>query len=128
MGSQISGKEHAQRWSIAWEEFVFYKIIWNSFGSELFAVLTHREGIWLSEEIGHQFLVVCNNLIFEVDMSLRLGESNEFRWDNSSLVHELIETMLTVGARFTENNRTCLDSGIVSYSTFCHAFTIAFHI
>ena len=69
---QISTRQgmHAQGRSVSWEIFVLNKVIRDVLCSELITVLSDSERIWLSEEIRHQFLMICDHLICEVDVSL----------------------------------------------------------
>lgn len=104
------------------------KAVWSVLRSKLVTIFSNGEGIRLSEEVGHQLLMICDNFISKVDVGLRLGESNELRRDDSALMHQLVEAVLAIGPWFTKDDWTCLDAWSISHSSLGHAFSITFHI
>lgn len=61
-----------------------------------------------------------------VHTGLRLGEADEFSGDHSTLVHQLIETVLAISAWFSENNGTSMVRESLSLQS--DSFTVGFHI
>lgn len=89
----------------------------------------------MSEEIGHEFIVIAYYLYMpiiptissvikiayyiylllvfraylarQLDRGLALGKANEFGGDDTTLMNELIETVLAIGTWFTEIEFTC---------------------
>jgi hypothetical protein len=64
---------------------------------------------YLGEEIGHELIVVANGFTLEELRLLRSTEANELTWIRSTLMEELIEAMLAIGARFSKVD----DSGLI---------------
>ena len=60
--------------------------------------------------------------------SLRFGKSDELSRDGSSLMHQLVETVLPVGARLSENDRSSFNPIRESGSVHSYTFSIALHI
>lgn len=72
--------------------------------------------------------MIGDRFAIELDGSLGFSKANEFRRDDSTLMHELIEAMLSIRARLTKDDRTSIDTFRVSDSVDRHPFAIAFHV
>jgi hypothetical protein len=59
---------------------------------------------------------------------LGFTETNELGCNHSALVHELVETMLSICARLSKHNWACVNPSIKSCSTFVHTLAIALHV
>lgn len=70
---------------------------------------------------GDDFLGVVNS-------GLGLGESNELGWNDTPLVHELVEAVLTIGAWLSENDWTSVQALSESGSLERHSLSIALHV
>ena len=70
--------------------------------------------------------MTANWFAFEGEGLLRFCESNEFDWDHSSLVEQLEETMLAIGAWFSEINNCSLVVDFFSFSV--DSLSVAFHV
>jgi hypothetical protein len=57
-----------------------------------------------------------------------MSKPNKFSWNHSSLVHQLIETVLAICSRFAKDNRASLDSRSKSDTIPSHTLTIGLHI
>jgi len=68
--SQRIFEKESKRWSISREEFMLLKIFRNTRGFKSSNIFSKGEGIWLSEEIAHELLMVCYCLSLHVDWSL----------------------------------------------------------
>lgn len=126
--SQPISKEQAQRRSITREGLVLPKLLWHTFCFECFFIFANGECIWLRKEIAHQFLMICDSFILKVNMALRLNESNELSRNNPSLMHELIEAVLAIGAWFTEDDGAAFYARTISDSLLGYTLAIAFHV
>jgi hypothetical protein len=104
------------------------ELLWDAFSLQGFDVLTESKSIWLSEEVRHQLLVVSHWLPIHSDWSLRLGVANELSRDDSSLMHKLVETVLTISSWLSKNDWTAINSFIKWDSFSSHNLTIALHI
>ena len=127
-GIERAEEEETQRRSITFEKLVLMKLFRHTLSLESVNILTHGESIGLGKEVGHELLVVRDGFTVHHDMSLRLSEANELSRDDPTLMHELVETMLTVGARLTEDNRAGLNTLGVSGSGNADSLAIALHI
>ena len=53
--------------------------------------LAHGEGVWLREEVGHEFVVARDFFSRQLHRVLRLAHSDELGRDHAPLVHQLVE-------------------------------------
>ena len=72
--------------------------------------------------------MIGNNFVIFADRILGLGETDELSCDFSTLMHQLIETVLSVRPWFTENDWAGFDSWVQTDASLRHSFTIAFHL
>ena len=63
-------EKKAQRWSVTLEKLMLEKSFRHSFCLELIKIFAHGKSIWLCEEIGHEFLMICAWLSIELDRFL----------------------------------------------------------
>jgi len=68
------------------------------------------------------------SLASAVHWALRFSEANEFSSNDSSLVHELVKTVLTICARLAENQRTCVHTLVKSYAFLGDTLAVALHV
>merc|ERR1719265_2988673 len=111
---------------ISWESLVRDELIFYAFSLQLFCGLAKSQRIRLRKEIGHELIMIRHGLARKRDWILRGGEANEFSRNCPALVHELVERVLTVGARLAKVDCTSANRHI---STI-HADTlsIALHV
>lgn len=70
--------------------------------------------------------MVVNSLSFNLERTLRLGESDKLDRSDSSLVQQLEKTMLSIGARFSEIDNCSIPGD--HFSFVGDALSIAFHV
>lgn len=104
------------------------KLLRNTLSLELLKAFADGEGIRLRKEIRHELVMVGDHLTCIVHGSLRLGEANELGGDHTSLVHQLVEAMLTICARFSQDDGSCLDARIKTQARFRASLAIALHV
>ena len=104
------------------------QVVWNSSSFQSINILSNSKSIWLSKEIRHELFMIANRLSLHRDWSLGFCITNKFSWNHTSLMHELIKTVLSVCTRLTKYNWSCINPFWISYSISCHSFTVAFHI
>ena len=64
--------------------------------------LAVRQRVGLGEEVAHQLVVVAHRLALALQRRLALAEADEVARDHATLVDQLVETVLAVGARLAE--------------------------
>lgn len=72
--------------------------------------------------------MICDGFPIKLDRGLRFGESNELSRDHPSLVHQLIEAVLTVGAWFSEDDRASINTFGIPGPINSNSLAIAFHV
>ena len=63
-----------------------------------------------------------------VSRRLRLCKADEFGCSRPSLVHQLVETVLSVGSRLAKYDRPSVDTVEKSLTVECDALSVAFHV
>jgi len=91
------------------------------FRNDFFLGFSVHQSLCLSEEVGKQeFMMIADGVVC-------LGGSDEITGDKfCSLMNQLIEGMLTVGAWFSPDDGTCLVGD--RFATAINALAIAFHV
>ena len=85
------------RWSVSSKLFIW-----------ILVVLSKSEGDYLGGEVCIKLLLACRACRLDIHSPLIFPETDELQWDDvCSLVKELVERVLAVGARFSEDYRTC---------------------
>ena len=84
--------------------FVCVQVLWDPFSLQFGDGFSVRQRVRLGEEVAHQLVVVGDGLAGETDGVGRHAETNELGGHGPSLVHQLVERVLPVGARLTEND------------------------
>ena len=106
--SETSHEEETQTWSVTCEEFMLPERLGDSLALKLFVGLTKGESIGLCKEIRHQLLMIGDWLSCECHWCLGMSKADKFSWNHSSLVHQLVETVLAIGPGLTKDNRASL--------------------
>merc|ERR1712187_218860 len=77
-------------------------------------------------KVGHELVMVGHSFPRKLHGVLGCSETNEIRWNRTALVHQLVERMLPICARFTKVD------GTGCCGTFCaihlNPLSIAFHV
>mmetsp|Transcript_36977 Transcript_36977/g.47542 ORF Transcript_36977/g.47542 Transcript_36977/m.47542 type:complete len:286 (-) Transcript_36977:722-1579(-) len=101
-------QQERDRRAVPCELLVCAQILWHSFSLEFGQGLPTGQGVRLSKEVGHELVVVAHGLPVQAYRLLALAEPNKICWDGVALMHQLIETMLSIGSGLTEINFTSL--------------------
>lgn len=119
-------EQQRRRRTVAREVLVLLEMLGHSLSSQILVVLSVGQSIGLGEEVTHQLIVVGDHLSLPRERILALAETNKIAGNNTTLVDELIETMLAVRARFTEVHLTSLERK--RGSVHGNALTVRLHI
>ena len=105
---ELRGEQHVGR-SIAFHNPVGDHLLVGAFVSQLVGALAEGQRLGLGEDVRHQDVVVVAEGI------QALGKADEVdRHDRGSLVDQLIEAVLAVGARFTPVDRSRLVGDVLA--------------
>ena len=104
------------------------EVLWYSLLLELIDSETASESVRLGEEIRHKLFMIRDWLTFNAYRILRFSEADELCGDDPSLMHQLVETVLSVRSWLTKDDWACFDSWSKAYSLTSHSFSIAFHV
>ena len=121
-----TGHEHRTGGAVALKDLVRTKGLIDTLGDKILQRLAIRQSIGLREEVGHELIVVGNRLSVHVNRCLTLAETNEIGRYDPSLVHELVERMLSVGAGLSKVDLTGLEGQGRAIDR--HALAVGFHI
>ena len=72
--------------------------------------------------------MIGDGLTLKFHGGLRFSEANKLCGDNPTLMHQLIEAVLPVGARFTKDNGSGFDPGPESDTFSRDTLSITFHV
>mmetsp|Transcript_8032 Transcript_8032/g.23909 ORF Transcript_8032/g.23909 Transcript_8032/m.23909 type:complete len:337 (+) Transcript_8032:235-1245(+) len=98
-------EEEGRARTIPGEDLVRAQLLRHSLGGQIVHRLAVREGVGLSEEVGHELVVIRDRFAVEAYRGLRFAEAYEIGGNDAiPLMQELIEGMLTVRARLAEIN------------------------
>mmetsp|Transcript_34061 Transcript_34061/g.78626 ORF Transcript_34061/g.78626 Transcript_34061/m.78626 type:complete len:460 (+) Transcript_34061:222-1601(+) len=121
-----TGHEQGAGGTVAGEDLVGAERFGDSLLVQLGEGLAFGQGRGLGEEVGHEFVVVGDGFVFQVDGLLGFAETDEVRGDHPALMHQLVEGVLTVGSRFSKVH---LSGGKGHYGAVeSDTFSIGFHI
>jgi len=127
-GIERAEEEERERRFVTSENLVLKKVFWDAFCLTCGNIFAHCESIWLGEEICHELFVIRHWLTFHIYWRLRLGVSDKLSWNSATLMHQLVETVLSVGSWLTENYWATVDTLCISDTVPRHSLSIAFHI
>lgn len=94
--------------------------------NQLSSSLTNRQSIRLREEIGHQLIMIIHWLVCNYKGLLRFSEPNKFNRNNSSLMQQLEETVLSIGSRLSKVDNSSRILNDLSF--FVNSLAITLHI
>ena len=102
------------------------QILRHSLVLKLLDRLSKSKRVGLRKKVGHELIVAAHNFTCRVFGTLRLSVSNEFSRNNSTLVHQLIEGVLAIGAGFAKNNGS--SRFLKTRSVDSNTLSVAFHV
>ena len=104
------------------------QILRNSSSCELLDGLANCERIRLRKEVGHELIMVRDDLRIVINWRLRFCEANELSCDRAALVHQLVEAMLSISAWLSKDYWSSVDISIETSSIFSARLAVALHI
>jgi hypothetical protein len=93
---------------------------------ELFSGFADRQGVRLREEVGHELIVIADGIVEDGVGLLRFSEADKLNWSDASLMKELEEAMLSVGAGLPEIHNSSLIGN--NFALRVDSFAVALHI
>mmetsp|Transcript_30077 Transcript_30077/g.65606 ORF Transcript_30077/g.65606 Transcript_30077/m.65606 type:complete len:281 (-) Transcript_30077:904-1746(-) len=119
-------QQKRERRPVTWEGLVSNELLRHAFCLQFLRCLAQSQCIWLCKEVRHQLVVVGDGLPCKLYRILRDLKADELRRNDSSLVHELVEGMLTIRARFAEVNGSRTNGYL--RAIHLHTLAVALHI
>ena len=127
-GGELTQEEQREGGAISGEILVLQKVLSYTLFLELLDSHAKSQCIGLCEEIGHQLLMIRHGLSINLDWVLRLCVPDELSGDHPALVHQLVETVLSIGTGLTKDDGASFDSRTQADAVTGDTLAIAFHI
>ncbi len=130
---QLPHKQQRTSWSVTWEFLVRNQRLRLLLLNQLLPCLSLCQCVGLNswkkylwKEVWHQFIMTAHWLPLNTERLLGFGETNEFDWNDSTLVEKLEETVLAVCSWFSKIHNSCL---VINLLSFCvDSLSIALHV
>lgn len=107
---KLTHEQDAQTGSVPSEQLMLQESFGDPLSLQLLYGLSQSQSIRLGEEVRHEFLVGAHRLSRKHDGRLRVGEADELGRNGPTLVHQLVETVLSVRSWLTEDDGASLNS------------------
>lgn len=119
-------EKNTQTRPVPCEKLVLKESIRHAIRFKLVDGPAERKGVRLCKEVRHELVVAAYWLAFRLPRTLGLSKADEFSRDGATLVHELVERMLTIGSWFAEYNWASV--GLEAFTVYGYAFAVALHV
>ena len=114
------------RWTVSREELVLLQILGNALRRQVLVVLSVSERVGLSEEVGHELVVIAHRLALAEQRVLARAETDEVAGNHASLVNQLVEAVLAVGSWLAEIHLADVERH--RRSVHRHSLAVRFHV
>mmetsp|Transcript_89803 Transcript_89803/g.149314 ORF Transcript_89803/g.149314 Transcript_89803/m.149314 type:complete len:539 (-) Transcript_89803:270-1886(-) len=121
------GEEEGIRWPVPGKGLVCHEFLLHTFSPELFSGFAAGQSICLGKVVAHELVVVAHLLSRKVNLLLPGCQADEVTRNQTTLVDQLIEGVLSVSSRLTEYHFAGLIAAFGSCAIDHNSLTVALH-